>query len=144
MEIRGNEVRHEDLKFPCLAVGERGVFTLSQKEIVSTALALRNGKYSGLRLIDSSGIEAKVVAASKIRGIGPLRGWNLFLNQRIYVSLDVEATGKTCTADELRQFVLAEFRSWGGWKSREDFDGLKAAVLNATSCSEILRLLTSH
>jgi hypothetical protein len=134
-------LRHENLEFPCLAANYRGVHTLPEKTIVTTALAPRHRAYDNSRLIDSSGAEFSVRSASKLRGFGPLWGWNVFLNQRICVLLDVEPTGRTYTADELRQIVLNDFRSWEGWQSRGDFRQLKASVLKASSPAEILRSL---
>jgi hypothetical protein len=137
-------LNHESLEFPCLSIGENGVHTMPWKTVVTTALALRKKAHIGRRIVDCTGAEYTVIAATKIRGFGPFGGWNLFLNQDIVVRLELEPTGKTYTADELRQVVLEDFRSWGGWESRDDFDELKQAVSTAASCAGILRALTRH
>lgn len=139
-----NNVYHEELEFPCLAIRGGGISTFPWKTIASTALALRKGYFDGLTLVDCTGSEFAVISAAKQRGLGRFRGWNLFLNQRIAVRLEVEPTGKRYSVDELRQRVLKDFKRWDGWAARDRFGELTKMVERATSCAEILRALTMN
>jgi hypothetical protein len=81
--------------------------------------------------------------AAALRGVGPFWGYNLFLNQRVRVALDVVPTAKTYTVDEVRKLVMGDFEKWRGWSSRADFEELESSVSRASSSAEILRLVTS-
>ena len=137
-------MNHAELAFPCLAIGKRGVWTMAWKTVVGTRLMLKHGSFDGVRIVDSTGTEYAVKSASKLGGYGRFGGWNLFFNQRITVRLDVEPTGRTLTADELRAIVRADFRSWQGWESRVGIEELKREVEAAASCAAILHAMTRH
>lgn len=133
----------EQLAAPILCIRNNTMFTCRSIEdlTTTTSAALRGGLFDGLRVVDSNGVEAVVRSAQKLGGVGLFWGFNVFLNQRIRVALQLEATGKALTVDEVRRIVLRDFRAWHGWESREDFDELKRAVQNASSVAEILRLV---
>jgi hypothetical protein len=137
-------VNHEALTFPCLAIGERGIWTMAWKTVVATRLMLKHRYYDGLRIVDSSGSEYAVKSATRLRGYGPFGGWNLFFNQRVSVRLQVEPTGKTFTVEELRAIVRTDFKSWHGWESRVGIEETKREIAAAGSCAEILHALTRH
>jgi len=109
----------------------------------TTAAALRGGLFDNLKIVDSSGAEHLVRSARKLHGVGRFWGYNLFLNQRIRVALDVLPTARTYTVDELRKLVMGDFKTWHGWSSRADFKQLESSVLRASSSAEILRLVTA-
>ncbi|MFA5262758.1 MAG: hypothetical protein WC378_02965 [Opitutaceae bacterium] len=134
----------EPLNFPVLCIHKATIFTVRTLDALTstTAAALRGGLFTKLRVIDSIGVEYVVSSAKKLKGIGPFFGYNLFLNQRIRVALDLEPTGKVFSSDEVRALVLKDFRGWHGWESRDDFDQLKQGVASAASVGEILRLVT--
>jgi hypothetical protein len=136
----------DSLQFPCLCIHKGTMFTVASADSVATttAAALRGGLFERLNIIDSAGKEFLVKSARKLHGVGRFWGFNIFLTQRIRVALEIESTGRTYTADEVRQIVTRDFRSWHGWASREDFDQLKESVLRATSSAEILHLVTSN
>jgi hypothetical protein len=122
------------------------MFTVASYESLTTttAAALRGGLFDMLKIIDSAGREFFVKAARKLHGVGPFWGFSIFLNQRIRVALEIEPSGTTYSAEEVRQIVSRDFKGWHGWASREDFDQLKSSVESATSSAEILRLVTNH
>ena len=137
-------MNHDTLMFPCLAIGRGGIRTMAWKTVVATRLMLKHGYYDGLRIVDSTGMEYAVKSATRLRGYGRFGGWNLFLNPRSSVRLDVEPTGKTFTADELRALVHADFKSWHGWESRVGIEEMRREIKAAGSCAEILRAMTRH
>jgi hypothetical protein len=122
------------------------MFTVASHESLTTttAAALRGGLFDKLKIIDSAGSEFLVKTARKLHGVGAFWGFNIFLNQRIRVALEIESSGRTYTTEEVRQIVSRDLKSWHGWASREDFDQLKDSVERAASSAEILRLVTNH
>jgi hypothetical protein len=84
------------------------------------------------------------MSARKLHGIGPLWGFNVFLNQRIRVDLEVEPTGKKHSTAEIKKIVSHDFTTWQGWASRQDFEQLERAVASASSVSEVIHLITSN
>jgi len=132
------------LQFPCLCIHKGTMFTVASHEslVTTTAAALRGGLFEKLKIIDSTGREFLVKTARKLHGVGPFRGFNIFLDQRIRVALEIEYGGRTCTTEEVRQIVFRDFKRWDGWASREDFDQLKHSIERATSSAEILGLVT--
>ncbi len=133
-------------KFPCLCIHKGTLFTVTSDDSLTTttAAALRGGLFKKLKIIDSTGREFFVKTARKLHGVGPFWGFNIFLNQRIRVALEIESSGRTYTTEEVRQIVSRDFKGWHGWASREDFDQLKDSIARATSSAEILRLVTSN
>ncbi len=134
----------EQLAFPVLGIFKdtTASYRTFDSLTVTTSAALRGGFFNGLRIIDSNGVEAVVRSATRLGGVGLFWGFNVFLNQRIRVALELESTGKTLITGQVRQIVLRDFRNWHGWESREDFDQLKDAVQKASSVGEILRLVS--
>jgi hypothetical protein len=131
--------------FPCLCLHKSTMFAVRSPDALTrtTAAALRGGLFDNLKIVDSTGAEHVVRSAQKLHGVGPFWGYNLFLNQRVRVALDVVPTAKTYTVDEVRKLVMGDFEKWRGWSSRADFEELESSVSRASSSAEILRLVTS-
>jgi hypothetical protein len=107
-------------------------------------VALRNGWFENLSVVDSKGIKLSIAGAKKLRGVGFLWGYNIFLNQRIKVELFTKGAPTQASISDVKQLVLNSFRKWHGWASRGDFDELRDAVKNASSIPEIIALLRSR
>ena len=134
-----------DLTFPVVCVYKGTIFTSKTLDALTrtTTAALRGGLFNGLHIVDSTGKEYTVKNAQKLHGIGPFWGFNVFLNRTVRVDIEIDDDPKMLSADEVRRLVLRDFRIWHGWESRGDFDELKAAVENASTVAEIIRLVTS-
>lgn len=78
-----------------------------------------------------------------MHGIGLFWGFNIFLNQRIRIEVEITSNGTILGTEEFRTIVLNDFKAWAGWKSRANYDVLKESVSRASSVAEILRLLIS-
>ena len=52
-----------------------------------TKVALKNGYFDDLLIVDANGVGYQVKGARKLHGVGPFFGYNIFLNQRIKVEL---------------------------------------------------------
>lgn len=134
----------DSVQFPCLCIHKGTVFTVASHDALTStsAAALRGGLFENLQIIDSTGAEFAVKSARKLHGLGAFWGYNVFLNQRIRVALEIVPTGKVNNADEVRKIVARDFATWHGWESRGDFAEIEKAVMNAGSSAEILQLLT--
>lgn len=132
--------------FPVLCFYKGTMFTSASLDSLtkSTSAALRGGLFVGLEIVDADGREFIVKGATKLHGIGPFWGFNVFLNQAIRVQLDLEVTGKTLSVDEVRALVRRDFRDWHGWQSRDDFGELAKRLQNAKAVSEIMNLFASE
>jgi hypothetical protein len=129
--------------FPTLSLS-KGVALVSRSpaELTTCRIAgLRRGWFSDLLLVDSSGRGWKIGGARKLHGVGPLWGYNIFLNQKIRVELVLAKGPFTVSVDDLRERVLKSFRTWHGWEEEDGFLVLKARVEKAQSVSEIIAML---
>lgn len=68
--------------------------------------ALKNGFYNGLRIIDADGIGYMITGAGKVGPVGPLWGYNIFLNQKLRVELYVEKASDVVSLDSLKMQIL--------------------------------------
>ncbi len=109
----------------------------------NTAVGLKQGFYDGLRIVDSRGKWFGVRSARKLHGIGRFGGFNIFLNQRIRVALDLEDENRTASVEEVRGIVLADFQAWDGWRSRGDFDLLVRRVQESKTVPELFGVLVA-
>jgi hypothetical protein len=117
----------------------------SEHELTTCSkLALRKGGYyEKMIIVDSEGTALNINGAKKLHGVGFLWGYNIFLNQRIRVQLQVKDSFQM-QLDEVKQRILESFRKWHGWKTRGDFSELKKPVQNAESIPDIIRCLTGE
>lgn len=80
-----------ELKFPIITFNKFstiGVFFCREDLQRTTSAGLKNGLYDNLEVVDSNGLSTKVFNVRKLRGIGPLWGYNIFLNQNILVEVE--------------------------------------------------------
>jgi hypothetical protein len=132
-----------DLCFPVLCLYEGTLFGSPRADALTstTTVALRDGLFEALRIVDSEGRMFVVQSVRRLHSIGPLWGFNFFLNRRIRITIDMRENG-TVSADGLRQLVLRDFTNWHGWRSRGDFAEMERAVENSSTVAEIIRLVT--
>ena len=135
-----------DLTFPVLCFSQNLVRVSQTVDALTTCSrpALRKGGYySNLFLVDSAGTGLRVTGAEKLHGVGPFWGYNIFLNRRIRVRLNIDNVSIMVRLAEVKQRVLNSFEQWHGWSSRGDFDNLKASIEKATSIPEIITRLSA-
>lgn len=133
----------DEIAFPILAFygKEMLVYREPRELLETTRAALKGGLFDGLQICASDGRHFVVTRARKVRGIGALGGWNVFLNQRIEVELDVQSSSPDWDEEELRKLVARELRGWSGWKSRGDFPELVKGVREARGIGELVSFL---
>lgn len=134
----------DDLTYPVLGVFAGGGLKIASTTVyltTYTARGLRRGHFNNLRLVDSRSKWFRVRSASKLHGLGRWGGYNIFFNQWIRVTLDIEDEHREASLDEVRTIVLADVDAWDGWKSRGDFDVLLKRVKGARSVPDLLEIL---
>jgi len=103
----------------------------------STAAALSNKFFIDARIVDARGRVQRVRDARKVRGIGPLRGWNLFFNQRIEIQLDLELEQEQVQLEQLKRWIRESWARWSGWSAGGDLRERRAALARATTLAEV-------
>ena len=134
----------DELQFPVLGTFPNGSLEIAASPVnltLNTSIGLRDGYYDGLRIVDSRSRWFRVRGARKLHGVGRFGGYNLFLNQRIRVSLDLEDENREADLEDVRRIVLADFNTWRGWSSRGDFDVLVRRVKAADTVPGLIRVL---
>jgi len=93
-------------------------------------------------IVSRSGRVYPVGGARKVDTIGPFRGWNIFLNQRIRVERIAAGDPYVIGLEKLRGRVFESFRTWHGWQSAEDFEELESRVRDAAPVAGIIDALS--
>lgn len=106
-----------------------------------TKVALKNGIFEGLLLVDASGRTMAVQSARKLRGVGPFWGYNIFLNQRIKVDLVLRAA-PALAFEDVREKVLMALRGPQRWHASADVGDLQGAIAGAASIRELAIAVT--
>jgi hypothetical protein len=135
----------DNLAYPvlCFSQGLARVKRSADALATCTKPALRKGGwYEDLLVVDSTGMALRVTGATKLHGVGPFWGYNIFLNQRIKVRPHVEGPPLQLSLEDVRRRVLDSFRRWHGWSSRGDFQDLVASVETARSIPQIIERLS--
>lgn len=131
-------------QYPVLAFSQGLVDSESSEEALTTcsSIALKHGYYRGMIIIDSAGRCFFVENATKLHGVGPFRGYNIFLNQTIRVALvfDEHRTEQMKTAD-VRAKVLDRMGPNSDWATRGDYEELTMRVRDAMTVREMIDLL---
>jgi hypothetical protein len=137
-------VRTDLLRYPVLRLSKGMVFPARNAEELTqcTVTAMRNGFFNGLILIDSAGKKFRISGARKLRGVGPLFGFNVFLNRKIEVALTAAGPEESVDTEEVRRLVLGALRGKQAWSSADDSDELLARVEQAQSVSKIADAVT--
>ena len=132
-----------ELDFPVLFIKSPVYHILRRRSELceSTAYALKSQQFTDARLVDARGRVHRIRAARKLRGIGPLRGWNLFLNQRIEVDVELELEQEQVELEELKRWIRQAWTAWDGWASGGDLPARRAALKTATTLADVLEVL---
>ena len=133
-----------DLNFPVIYFNKYTFYVEpdANKLTVTTKAGIKNKLYENLTIIDSSGKLYKVKSARKLHGVGPLWGYNIFLNQKIKVELDFSPTVKEASIEELKKMVFKNFeKDRHFWESRDDLSELKEMVSSTESMSSLIHKL---
>mgnify|MGYP000853456588 CR=1 FL=1 len=109
--------------------------------VITTTAGVKNGMFDNMLVVGVDGKAVRVKSARKLQGIGFLWGFNPMVGRRIKVELLYDGEPFVMSVDEVRSKVLNSFEKWHGWKTREDYDELKASVEKAVSIEEIIRLV---
>jgi hypothetical protein len=133
------------LKFPVICFWRDLVRLRTSWEALTTTkkAGVKNGMFRDLLVVDSQGKCLRVKNAHKLHGVGLFWGYNIFMNQRIKVELELSGEPFNISLEEIKRMMFESFQRWHGWRSRGDFDELKASIEKAKSVSEIMERLSS-
>ena len=106
-----------------------------------TSFALRRGFFKNQLLVDASGRSVMVQSATKLHGIGPFWGYNIFLNQRIRVQLVAQAAA-SLSLEAVRTKTLKALEGRQQWDAGADIDELREKISGAHSIRDIATLVT--
>lgn len=136
-------VNVDAIEFPALLLHPRYGYTVRSTEQLTetTRHGLSHGEFESLLIVSRSGRAYPVAGARKVGTIGPLGGWNIFLNQRVRVELIAAGEPYDIDVEDLRARVFESFRTWHGWESAENFEELESQVLGAASVAAIIDAL---
>lgn len=131
------------LSFPVLRFSQRLIFPARDLADVvhCTATALKSGFFSNQLIVDSSGNAVRLKGARKLRGVGPFKGYNLLLGQKIEVEVVLDGDFFKIDIEDLRARVLKIIRG-AEWSASEDNDEVLQAVAEANSISELVRAVS--
>lgn len=96
------------IRFPVVTFSKNRLMCFGRKRDdieACSKTALKNGFYEGLRIIDADGVEYNVKDASKVGTIGPLWGYNIFLNQKLRVKIYFDKVGNVVSLDSLKMQI---------------------------------------
>ena len=136
----------ETLKFPVILIWpDKNCISVDRScddLTICTKLALRNGVFDNLIIVDSTGCAVRIKGAQKIQGVGPFWGYNIFLNQTIKIKFIVEGEPFHMSAEEMKTYILECFQKDSDfWEEVMDFDELKESVKKAETIPEIFKSL---
>ena len=132
-----------ELVYPVLCFSQNLVRVKKSEQELTTCskTALKQGGYyEKMVLVDSRGSALNVNGAKKLCGVGVFWGYNIFLNQRIRVELQIKDSFHL-QLDEIKRRVFDSFERWHGWKTRGDFSELKSSIAKSQSISDVIDCL---
>jgi hypothetical protein len=123
--------------FPLLAVGERpgtvGVYTDEDQLLTSTARAIEQGYYSGMRLVDREGNLRRVKRAAIAKGEGSGM-WRFLFGKPVRVTLELEPSLSKADLDTIKQDILVRLEEIAeAWEEAQEYDHIRSRVLSAQS-----------
>lgn len=133
----------KSIEFPVLCLDDDYVALYESEDVLTrgTALALKRNAWTGMRLIDTRGHIHVVVGAKKLRGIGLFRGYNIFFNQDIRVTLDYDLDVDYISFDDVKVEVLRMVKKDQFLQSRGDYDELLSDLGKTTTFDELFYCL---
>lgn len=142
-EVISENLASGSLKYPVLQFRGASMFPARNDAefITCSKTALKSGYFSGLLVVDSGGQARTVKTASKLRGVGALWGYNLFLNQKITVAVAFEPGELQLDSRKLKDMVQNVLRGSQTWSSSSDNLQIAKAIEAANTAVEIIEII---
>lgn len=127
----------QNLKFPVIAITRDNYIHLAGKKedlVICSKTAFKNGFYKRLKIYDSNNMEYILLKAKKIDTVGSFFGYNIFLNQKIKVELQLSDKPKKNDIDSFKQkvlYVLSKDKDF--WNSDGRYQDRIDAITNAST-----------
>jgi hypothetical protein len=139
-----NYLNVTDVHFPIIII-QKGfaLVSLDEKRLVeSRASALRQKWHEGLKFVDADLKLYQVIRAEKVRGIGPLWGYNIFLNQKIEIKLLQKESAYEISLDSLKSLIMGSKKAMEMWRTRDDYQVLISKIDNANSFESLAKIIS--
>jgi hypothetical protein len=137
-----------ELNYPVVSFGKGNVmhFARNQEELTTcNSRGLKNGFYNNLVVFDSMGNKIIVKGAEKIKGIGALWGFNIFLNQKILVKLKFSDEAIGISLEDTKEKIFKALKHDGHfWNSDGSLKRVQSLVHNAKSHKELIETLAEE
>ena len=135
-------VNVNNLIYPVLRISQGMIFPAMDAARITTCskIALSNGFFKNQKILDSSGNMFLVNEAKKLHGLGLFWGYNIFLNQRIQVQLDLSFESKL-SLTQTKNILLKALKNNQGWDSLEGVEDITKTVEEAQSISKIINFI---
>jgi len=133
------------LNFPVICFHRQFALLVKDWENLTTTTktALKRGNFDNLLIVDSTGQAVRVKGARRLHGIGPFGGYNIFLNQRIKVTLEYDGAPFQMSLEEVKERIFRSFEEWEGWSASSNFEELQEQIQRSTSIKEIFEIICS-
>lgn len=134
----------QNFEFPVMCFSKGFILIKrNQEELAKTSsVALKNGIFNGLLIVDSQGKAIKVKSAKRVHGIGLFWGFSLFYGQKIKVSFEYDGEPFQMSLDDIKKEVFDSFKKFHGWRSQPNYQELRKSVEQAKRVSEIVKLIS--
>jgi hypothetical protein len=133
-----------DFNYPVIAFQKGGgywIYRDSSSVVTANRTALKKGYLNDLLLVDSDGRAIKIESATKLHGVGPFFGFNIFFQRRIKVELKFKDAPFAVSPDEVRNWVFKSWKEFPIDESAGNFDERKSRIEAASSVAEIIGIL---
>ncbi|MFM8911720.1 MAG: hypothetical protein ACKOE6_02225, partial [Flammeovirgaceae bacterium] len=130
-------VEIQGIKFPAITYAERGPVSFARNIddlTICNSLGLKKGFYNNLEIVDIEGNYFKVIDAKKTGTIGGLFGYNIFLNQKLRVALNIDNKVSKIELIQFKEKTINAFKKdITFWDSDGNFDNKIRSIEKASS-----------
>jgi hypothetical protein len=138
-----NDENMYKLHFPVITFSGGIIELLNNYSDLTTCkkVALRNGHYHNMKIVDSLLRKFTIRDAKKIKGVGFLRGYNIFLEQTIEVKLNFDSAIIDLDIELLKRDILNSKASFALMFSGGNVKQSMKQIKEAYSFDEIINIL---
>ncbi|WP_426291858.1 hypothetical protein ACN9ML_17460 [Dyadobacter endophyticus] len=131
----------DKIEFPAVVFDNFSFRIVNNREglVITTKAGLKNGLYDKITIVDSNGSSFEVTGAKKIKGVGPMWGYNIFLNQNILVELNfVQKVNYVALSDVKKEILKWLNKEKLFWKSGGNFKEIAEIIYESESIKTMI------
>ncbi|HYG37621.1 MAG TPA: hypothetical protein VD908_03335 [Cytophagales bacterium] len=130
----------DEIIFPIITFDKYAFSIVEDKDklTTTTSAGVKNGLFDNLLIVDKTGKTFKVKDVKKLHPIGPFWGYNIFLNQKIKVELQLKPIEPELSLTDIKERILKIFKKDKYfWESGGNLNELIGLVENAKTIEEL-------